>query len=162
MSVCPICFFFFSSRRRHTRYWRDWSSDVCSSDLCPARRCRYAPSPPSVPPSMPLRFREAISPDTAAIGGTVTAPSMPLRCRGAISLRRPPEPGRFRAPQEFAGDHDLLHLRGALVDPQRTDFAVELLDLDAPGDTEASEDLHRLVDHPLRGFRGVHLRHRGL
>src|SRR3712207_7300694 len=28
-----ICFFFFSSRRRHTRYWRDWSSDVCSSDL---------------------------------------------------------------------------------------------------------------------------------
>src|SRR3712207_8413634 len=27
-----ICFF-FSSRRRHTRYWRDWSSDVCSSDL---------------------------------------------------------------------------------------------------------------------------------
>src|SRR3712207_7576325 len=28
-----ICLFFFSSRRRHTRYWRDWSSDVCSSDL---------------------------------------------------------------------------------------------------------------------------------
>src|SRR3712207_5195722 len=28
-----IDFFFFSSRRRHTRYWRDWSSDVCSSDL---------------------------------------------------------------------------------------------------------------------------------
>src|SRR3712207_9238506 len=24
--------FLFSSRRRHTRYWRDWSSDVCSSD----------------------------------------------------------------------------------------------------------------------------------
>src|SRR3989449_1499356 len=29
-----ICFyFFFSSRRRHTRCSRDWSSDVCSSDL---------------------------------------------------------------------------------------------------------------------------------
>src|SRR6266702_8090453 len=27
------CFFFFSSRRRHTRWPRDWSSDVCSSDL---------------------------------------------------------------------------------------------------------------------------------
>src|SRR3712207_8296955 len=26
-------FIVFSSRRRHTRYWRDWSSDVCSSDL---------------------------------------------------------------------------------------------------------------------------------
>src|SRR5581483_12283131 len=35
MSVMSIVslFFFFSSRRRHTRYWRDWSSDVCSSDL---------------------------------------------------------------------------------------------------------------------------------
>src|SRR3712207_4334777 len=31
--VCIGLFFFFSSRRRHTRYWRDWSSDVCSSDL---------------------------------------------------------------------------------------------------------------------------------
>src|SRR2546422_3323155 len=28
-----MCFFFFSSRRRHTRCSRDWSSDVCSSDL---------------------------------------------------------------------------------------------------------------------------------
>src|SRR5690606_40902937 len=26
-------FFFFTSRRRHTRFSRDWSSDVCSSDL---------------------------------------------------------------------------------------------------------------------------------
>src|SRR3712207_7116855 len=32
-----VLFFFFSSRRRHTRYWRDWSSDVCSSDLQLAR-----------------------------------------------------------------------------------------------------------------------------
>src|SRR5437879_12925962 len=30
--------FFFSSRRRHTRYIGDWSSDVCSSDL--SRPCR--------------------------------------------------------------------------------------------------------------------------
>src|SRR6266511_4993375 len=28
-----MCFFFFSSRRRHTSFSRDWSSDVCSSDL---------------------------------------------------------------------------------------------------------------------------------
>src|SRR3712207_8593525 len=38
-----LCFF-FSSRRRHTRYWRDWSSDVCSSDL--------SASPPSALPVM--------------------------------------------------------------------------------------------------------------
>src|SRR6266496_5548582 len=31
-------FFFFSSRRRHTRSLRDWSSDVCSSDLQAAVR----------------------------------------------------------------------------------------------------------------------------
>src|SRR5690606_40133085 len=32
-------FFFFSSRRRHTRFSRDWSSDVCSSDLAEAAAC---------------------------------------------------------------------------------------------------------------------------
>src|SRR6266516_6607151 len=34
-------FFFFSSRRRHTRSYGDWSSDVCSSDL--------PPTPPHIP-----------------------------------------------------------------------------------------------------------------
>src|SRR5690606_40156282 len=37
VSLCTIMIsllvFFFSSRRRHTRFSRDWSSDVCSSDL---------------------------------------------------------------------------------------------------------------------------------
>src|SRR6266536_4368128 len=32
--------FFFSSRRRHTRSTRDWSSDVCSSDLANLQRAR--------------------------------------------------------------------------------------------------------------------------
>src|SRR5690606_39903366 len=32
-----VVVFFFSSRRRHTRFSRDWSSDVCSSDL-PSRQ----------------------------------------------------------------------------------------------------------------------------
>src|SRR5256885_6257630 len=31
--VLCVLFFFFSSRRRHTRLQGDWSSDVCSSDL---------------------------------------------------------------------------------------------------------------------------------
>src|SRR5690554_7065226 len=38
-----LFFFFFSSRRRHTRCGRDWSSDVCSSDLLPGH-------PPQRPP----------------------------------------------------------------------------------------------------------------
>src|SRR3712207_1043710 len=35
LSRCLQDYYFVSSRRRHTRYWRDWSSDVCSSDLFP-------------------------------------------------------------------------------------------------------------------------------
>src|SRR5437879_13238310 len=45
-----ICvFFFFSSRRRHTRYIGDWSSDVCSSDLISlsSAKSREAWYPPS-------------------------------------------------------------------------------------------------------------------
>src|SRR3712207_2393456 len=33
VGASAVCLFSFASRRRHTRYWRDWSSDVCSSDL---------------------------------------------------------------------------------------------------------------------------------
>src|SRR6266496_4507035 len=33
MFIPSLIYFFFSSRRRHTRSLRDWSSDVCSSDL---------------------------------------------------------------------------------------------------------------------------------
>src|SRR2546422_10854324 len=51
-------FFFFSSRRRHTRCSRDWSSDVCSSDLMgrvdaalegAAQLARVPSHPPAVP-----------------------------------------------------------------------------------------------------------------
>src|SRR5690606_40464016 len=45
-----VASFFFSSRRRHTRFSRDWSSDVCSSDLT----CRFlspGTSPASTRPS---------------------------------------------------------------------------------------------------------------
>src|SRR3712207_2021236 len=49
-------FFFFSSRRRHTRYWRDWSSDVCSSDLCNGNPTTEAHHESRV---QPLRSRSA-------------------------------------------------------------------------------------------------------
>src|SRR5690606_39919493 len=44
--ILIFLYFFFSSRRRHTRFSRDWSSDVCSSDLGSAgidvrRRARW-------------------------------------------------------------------------------------------------------------------------
>src|SRR5260370_26771026 len=50
MGVMDVCFFFFSSRRRHTRFKCDWSSDVCSSDLVsadgpiPGSKSVYLPS----------------------------------------------------------------------------------------------------------------------
>src|SRR5438309_9771563 len=56
--------FFFSSRRRHTRWNCDWSSDVCSSDLGsgptgPARACDGAPAPPAAEtPANACRLRD--------------------------------------------------------------------------------------------------------
>src|SRR5690554_1643031 len=44
MVVYIMLFFFFSSRRRHTRCGRDWSSDVCSSDLVGGQSVTAGPS----------------------------------------------------------------------------------------------------------------------
>src|SRR5207249_9164544 len=45
-------FFFFSSRRRHTRSKRDWSSDVCSSDLVAKLATPFTAASVVVPPSV--------------------------------------------------------------------------------------------------------------
>src|SRR4051794_41953755 len=42
--------FFFSSRRRHTRWTGDWSSDVCSSDLVPPAGRQLRVGPVALPP----------------------------------------------------------------------------------------------------------------
>src|SRR5262245_607615 len=55
--VCVrVLFFFFSSRRRHTRCLSDWSSDVCSSDLAPD-----AASSPVMKPSLQLRLSQHLA-----------------------------------------------------------------------------------------------------
>src|SRR2546430_5230059 len=46
--------FFFSSRRRHTRFDCDWSSDVCSSDLCAV--VGVAPHPQPLERHTPVRI----------------------------------------------------------------------------------------------------------
>src|SRR5437879_8776796 len=51
-------FFFFSSRRRHTRYIGDWSSDVCSSDL-------------GLGPRRPRRASEVVESREITQGGTM-------------------------------------------------------------------------------------------
>src|SRR5699024_12059689 len=54
-------FFFFSSRRRHTRSKRDWSSDVCSSDLYLIRSFDFPSAQalvlPHVPQYVHLQYR---------------------------------------------------------------------------------------------------------
>src|SRR5690349_24498510 len=64
---CTGTTFFFSSRRRHTRSLRDWSSDVCSSDLwknSSVDDIRPKPSDCACP-------RSSISPTTLANGQTI-------------------------------------------------------------------------------------------
>src|SRR5690606_40406093 len=56
--LCALSFpFFFSSRRRHTRFSRDWSSDVCSSDLNIPRRQHAARQQPAAAAGSKNRVR---------------------------------------------------------------------------------------------------------
>src|SRR5690606_40113932 len=66
--------FFFSSRRRHTRFSRDWSSDVCSSDLF-ARfvRARLLPA-----------WRKSSKPTATEIPSLGRACSLPLNFGGRV------------------------------------------------------------------------------
>src|SRR5437763_8846612 len=58
--VADCSLFVFSSRRRHTRYIGDWSSDVCSSDLVCSNSRSITRSPISVRESTtPLRFTKS-------------------------------------------------------------------------------------------------------
>src|SRR5438876_2054288 len=84
-------FFFFSSRRRHTRWTGDWSSDVCSSDL---RLCRfYVPQSLASPQSRgdsprlrPLRLRRKL------FGGKEERLLRAGRV-GTVRTRHRPDPG---------------------------------------------------------------------
>src|SRR5256885_7253221 len=95
--IC-VYFFFFSSRRRHTRLQGDWSSDVCSSDLngnSPAGRKLATTSTTTGaatrPRTMSVRSRGKIVPRTCA-GQT----DSPLYRRARSEERRVGEEGRSR------------------------------------------------------------------
>src|SRR5215467_8702914 len=105
-------FFFFSSRRRHTRLQGDWSSDVCSSDLRSRGRpwCRFRPSArhprhwdcctrsawrrASAVPATPERLRLARPPRSRP---HCAQPSQPTRERGPRWAL--PEVARVLAPE---------------------------------------------------------------
>src|SRR2546422_6487523 len=75
--------FFFSSRRRHTRCSRDWSSDVCSSDLLLRARQHGGPRTTQQPtlirlghePEEPRSLAQAQRPRQALEARAVVAPS---------------------------------------------------------------------------------------
>src|SRR2546422_6745955 len=75
--------FFFSSRRRHTRCSRDWSSDVCSSDLIPL-------SGPAPPPTQALRRQIEILTDAGESVRDV--PSRLVDDGDDLGVRQPPRP----------------------------------------------------------------------
>src|SRR3982750_4594933 len=75
--------FFFSSRRRHTRSDRDWSSDVCSSDLVSVK-----PHPLFEREGDDLRVKVPTPLYTALLGGEVMVPTP----KGSqLALKVPPE-----------------------------------------------------------------------
>src|SRR5262249_15168093 len=93
----------------------------------------------------PLALRRQIVPDECVA----------MRRCDHLSFRR--QSGLLApASQRLSCDHDLLHLRRALVDAQRPDLPVKLLDLDALGDAEPAMELYGAVDHMLRRLGGEH------
>src|SRR6266700_4109895 len=110
-----LFFFFFSSRRRHTRFSRDWSSDVCSSDLrsnetsaetlrnCVLRvRCTVSCTSPSVRPE--TRTGPASGRATRPSRSTVRSSRCETPPRGRSKDCRPDQPrssARREGPSEY-------------------------------------------------------------
>src|SRR6266536_2486937 len=122
-------FFFFSSRRRHTSSTRDWSSDVCSSDLLGPRRAARAGGarrgrlrvPPhrrrgARPPDPPAPGRRRAAPSLRPVQPGAGRPALPLGARqparvghlpgGARRLEARSEPPVMRPAERFFSDGD--------------------------------------------------------
>src|SRR2546430_15557738 len=78
------CVFFFSSRRRHTRFDCDWSSDVCSSDLGAGGKVLETGAPFVTEDYVNDAQISKGYVETAIAEGVVTQAVVPLRSRGAI------------------------------------------------------------------------------
>src|SRR5690606_40351332 len=81
--------FFFSSRRRHTRFSRDWSSDVCSSDLLRVAVTDSAGSQDSA----------EVAVSSVGISTTASPPSQSAACPTPISVAQSTPPPTNQTPQ---------------------------------------------------------------
>src|SRR5690348_17884772 len=91
-------YFFFSSRRRHTRWTGDWSSDVCSSDLPGTALLLPAGRPAPARPAAPAEGRPA----GADVRGARTGPLAVGRA-GYLTARRARRVPRGRRQQGGSG-----------------------------------------------------------
>src|SRR6266403_3474778 len=108
--VLSLCFFFFSSRRRHTRSLRDWSSDVCSSDLValtgnPGQANYAAAKAGMIGMSKSIAAEVAgrgITVNCVAPGAIVTAMTNKLTAEQQARLLGAIPAGRFGMPEDVA------------------------------------------------------------
>src|SRR5207248_8821069 len=84
--------YFFSSRRRHTRSYGDWSSDVCSSDLTPPPECSRRP-----PTRERCAHRDEACPSTPPPPDSRNPACRPPRRRSSASRRSGVAPRETRA-----------------------------------------------------------------
>src|SRR5438876_9845612 len=82
-----LVLFFFSSRRRHTRWTGDWSSDVCSSDLAlvflqqPTNAAGGTALSPGVTVAVEDVFGNTVTSDTSAVTLKIGRASCREKCR---------------------------------------------------------------------------------
>src|SRR5690606_39569192 len=102
-TVYSVICFFFSSRRRHTRFSRDWSSDVCSSDLpCSTTACSCsAIRRPTPRPTAPATTRDS--------------PWWPRRWSNRSTAPSPPKIGR-------ASCRERVEISGWSVDQKKDNY----------------------------------------
>src|SRR6266436_3357580 len=120
--MCAFGFFFFSSRRRHTRCSRDWSSDVCSSDL--SRLAASADPGDDVAIATLHEAAQAIAPGDPGMASEFA--------RKALALTADTDPRRAALAAETAV---LLHAAGR--DMEAREFATAALGRVLPPEAEA-------------------------
>src|SRR6266542_2016500 len=82
LSPCPLKCFFFSSRRRHTSCYRDWSSDVCSSDLFARLQGSVRRVEGEV--HLQLLFETSTSDASSSVARSIKVNGLPVRATGLV------------------------------------------------------------------------------
>src|SRR5207253_1988369 len=100
--------FFFSSRRRHTRWPRDWSSDVCSSDLSSRRRSRSSyPNAPAILPA-PCCRSTAASRGLSSNASRISHPASRASMQAIVKEKRAPGLKVTTVPKPSPGPGEVL------------------------------------------------------